>query len=518
MNPTKIALAISCLLLPLSIAQAEKLSLEQRLEILEKELDKNRDELRDTKKEFMEYKQKNENKVITLAPSAGGGDNQDAKLTLDKPVVQSVTMKDISKYVKDDIGFTYSGYFRTGWSAGNNGSPKSYAIGSLGRFGNENSTWFDLFLKQRVYRDGDKSATAVIKLDGQVGQQYESSWFGDDSANENKLQFSDVYVTTKGFLPFAPEADFWVGKHALPVYEIQMLDWKSVRTSSGSGVGIENINLGKAKLDVSLTREDIDVNNRSRTSKKQENTNSIDLRYRNIPLWDRGSLTLAGRYTMANKTNEQKNNEDNGTSYKLKDAWMTAAILRQEFQEKSFNEFTLQVANNSIASSFSRSTGSSPFLGLNGIYYGDHTNGLAWRAISQGEAFITNNILMANAVVFSKGSDVYSYESGAHSDFESYKMVVRPAWVWDRSNQTGVELGWFYQENTASDGRKLKEKGYKTTLYHALKVDTSMLTSRPEIRLYGTYLKSQENELTNYSFRDGKKDQFTVGIQSEVWW
>ncbi|WP_239005696.1 hypothetical protein [Pectobacterium parmentieri] len=72
MNPTKIALAISCLLLPLSIAQAEKLSLEQRLEILEKELDKNRDELRDTKKEFMEYKQKNENKVITLAPSAGG--------------------------------------------------------------------------------------------------------------------------------------------------------------------------------------------------------------------------------------------------------------------------------------------------------------------------------------------------------------------------------------------------------------------------------------------------------------
>ncbi|VFS77538.1 Cryptic outer membrane porin BglH precursor [Salmonella enterica subsp. diarizonae] len=32
--------------------------------------------------------------------------------------IESVTLKDISKYVKDDIGFSYQGYFRSGWATG----------------------------------------------------------------------------------------------------------------------------------------------------------------------------------------------------------------------------------------------------------------------------------------------------------------------------------------------------------------------------------------------------------------
>ncbi|MGU7695743.1 carbohydrate porin, partial [Escherichia coli] len=93
------------------------------------------------------------------------------------------------------------------------GSPKSWAIGSLGRLGNEYSGWFDLQLKQRVFQEGDKRVDAIVMLDGNVGQQYSAGWFGDNAGGENYLQFSDMYVNTKGFLPFAPEADFWVGKH-----------------------------------------------------------------------------------------------------------------------------------------------------------------------------------------------------------------------------------------------------------------------------------------------------------------
>lgn len=33
----------------------------------------------------------------------------------DKTTVQNVTMKDISRFIKDDIGFSYQGYFRSGW-------------------------------------------------------------------------------------------------------------------------------------------------------------------------------------------------------------------------------------------------------------------------------------------------------------------------------------------------------------------------------------------------------------------
>ncbi|WP_224651606.1 carbohydrate porin [Pectobacterium versatile] len=521
-------------------AMAAKLTVEERLELLEKELAENKAELQSTKKELKQYKtiiddrQKTEIKnsaaltgkesitVMTIpqpkAASSGGQIKASGDDTVTMPQRQELTLNELSKYVKDDIGFTYSGYLRSGWATGGNGSPKSYAIGSLGRFGNEHSGWFDLFLKQRVYNKDGKTAQAIIKLDGNVGQSYSAGWFGDDNANENKLQYSDIYLTTKGFLPFAPEADFWVGKHALPVYEIQMLDWKSIRTDSGSGIGIENMNAGIGKIDLSLTREDLDVYSRDLLSKTQMNTNSIDLRYKGIPLWDGGSLSVMGKYAMANKTDTQKNNEKNNTYFQLKDAWMAAAILRQNLNRGGFNEFTVQVANNSFASSFSRYSGASPFMGYNGYYYGDHTNGTAIRVISQGEMYLSDHIIVGNALVYSQGNDIYSYETGAHSDYESVRTVVRPAYIWDNYNQTGVELGWFTQRNKNQSGVNYKESAYKTTLYHALKVDTSLFNSRPEIRFYGTYLKLLDNEISKFTFPDSKKDQFTVGVQAEVWW
>lgn len=124
---------------------------------------------------------------------------------------------------------------------------------------------------------------------------------------------------------------------------------------------------------------------------------------------------------------------------------------------------------------------------------------------------------MANALVYAWGSDIYSYDTGAHSDFESARAVIRPAYIWDNNNQTGVELGWFDQKNRAG-GVEYHESGYKTTLFHTFKVDTSLLTSRPEIRFYGTYLKALDNEISQFQFADAKSDQFTVGVQAEVWW
>ncbi len=125
---------------------------------------------------------------------------------------------------------------------------------------------------------------------------------------------------------------------------------------------------------------------------------------------------------------------------------------------------------------------------------------------------------MANAIVYSFGNDIYSYETGAHSDFESIRAVVRPAYIWDQYNQTGVELGYFTQQNKDANSNKLNESGYKTTLFHTFKVNTSMLTSRPEIRFYATYFKALEKELDGFTFEDNKDDQFAVGAQAEIWW
>jgi carbohydrate-specific outer membrane porin len=510
-----------------AVAATENLTIEQRLAALEKDLS-------ETKKELQRYKDDEKNKqalyysqptataakapvaapsavLVQAAPAAG---TQPAKTE----AVTPMSMKDLSKYVKDEIGFSYNGYIRSGWGASTNGSPKSWAIGSLGRFGNEYTSWFDLQLSQRVYNENGKTAKAVVMLDGNVGQSYASGWFGDNSSNDNLLQFSDIYLTTTGFLPFAPEAELWVGKHQLPKHEVQMLDWKTLPTDNAGGVGIENMVLGSGKLDIALLRADIDQYDRTLSHSQQLNTNTVDVRYKAIPLWNNAELMVNGRYAMGNSTDEQKDNVNDNGYYKWKDTWMVGTALTQKFNNGGFNEFSFLMANNSLASSFSRYTDSSPNTAFNGRYYGDHTNGTAIRLVSQGETYLTDNVILANALVYSRGEDVYSYETGAHSDFTSYRAVIRPSYVWDKYNQSGVELAYFNQQNKDQLGVKYKESGYKTTLYHALKVNTSLLTSRPEIRFYGTYIHALNNELDNFSFADEKNDQFAAGVQAEVWW
>ena len=437
---------------------AESLTVEQRLELLEKAL-------RETQSELKKYKDEEKKKYTpaTVNRSVSTNDqgyaanpfptssaakpdavlvkNEEKNASETGSIYSSMTLKDFSKFVKDEIGFSYNGYYRSGWGTASHGSPKSWAIGSLGRFGNEYSGWFDLQLKQRVYNENGKRVDAVVMMDGNVGQQYSTGWFGDNAGGENFMQFSDMYVTTKGFLPFAPEADFWVGKHGAPKIEIQMLDWKTLTTDVAAGVGIENWALGVGLFDMSLSRDDVDVYSRDFSRTSQMNTNSVDVRYRNIPLWDDATLSLMAKYSAPNKTDQQQDNENDNSYFEMKDSWMLTSVLRQNLQRDTFNEFTLQVANNSYASSFASFSDASNTMAHGRYYYGDHTNGIAWRLISQGEMYLTDNIIMANALVYSHGEDVYSYESGAHSDFDSIRTVIRPAWIWNTWNQTGLELG-----------------------------------------------------------------------------
>lgn len=545
----KICMFISTALFPLSLL-ANTLTPEQRLELLEQALLKNQEELRAAKLEINQLKQYQwaQNRVpqaaalgsptvpteVKIVPKNGSqhtmehhsfsGDSEVAVIQPDD-AQQHVTIKELSNFIKDDIGFSYRGYLRAGWATSSQGMADSYAAGSLGRFGNEHSGWFDLTLDQRVYRSGGKQANAVVNLDGNVGQQYNDAWFGDTNS-ENILQFNEIYLNTRGFLPFAPEADFWVGKNKLPEYEIQMLDWKTMTTDVAAGLGIENWHIGPGLLDFSLSRNDVNVYARAPgsamgvdiTSSTQVNTNSLDIRYRDFPLWGDAFLSLMAKYAWGKENTQQNNDARDNKYFKVKDTWMATTSIRQKLARNGFNELTLQMANNSYASSFSNFSGASNSMASGRYYYGDHTNGIAWRLISQGEIYLADRIIMANALVYSRGNDIYSYESGKKSDFYSTRAVIRPAWVWDKYNQTGIELGWFRQKNTRIDKKTLIESAYKTTLYHAIKVDTSLLTSRPEIRFYGTWMEIMNNDLSRYSFPGEKEHQFSLGVQAEVWW
>ncbi len=407
----------------------------------------------------------------------------------------------IVQKVKNELGFKYSGYFRTGYATTTNGSPTEYAVGSLGRFGNEHSGWYDLKFIQDVYKENGKKATAIVNFDGNVSTSNSNGWFDSPTADGSYLQFSDIYLSTEGFIPSLPGTTLWVGKHKLANHEIQMLDWKFHRAKMSGGVGLENISIGDSYLDLSLLREDISANS------DPINTNFIDVRYRNIPVYENTTLELAGKYHLANKTDSQ-------SDISFKDAWVTTAILKTNFKDGGFNEFSLQAGSNSIASSMIKINGANPDY----RYIDGDASGMTYRLISQGENYLTDDVIIAHALVAGVGDNVYSPDdSRSHADSEFIRSAVRPAYIWDQFNQTGLEAGYFKQ-TTKADGESFTESGYKLTAYHALKVKTSMLRSRPEIRFYGTYLNILENDISSATFNDNSDHQLSFGVQAEVWW
>ncbi|HHI0524518.1 TPA: carbohydrate porin, partial [Klebsiella variicola] len=208
-----VVVILSSILCPYTVS-ASQMSIESRLNLIEKELaqnkeelNKNQSELKATRAELEKYKSHKGGVEYNQPPSLKKEETNKNYSSQDN--LNKMSIYELSKAVKENIGFDYSGYFRSGWATGNRGAPVSYAVGSLGRYGNENGAWFDLQFSQRVYDDGLRSAKAVVMFEGNLSQDHDYGWFNDTS--DNLLHFSDMYLTTKGFLPFAPDAEFWVG-------------------------------------------------------------------------------------------------------------------------------------------------------------------------------------------------------------------------------------------------------------------------------------------------------------------
>lgn len=507
-------------------AATQKLTLEQRMEMLEAQL-------RITQQKLQVYEDKEhaqQQALATAAPAASQkGAPAAASATVltasaaptESPELSSDALKKISKYVQDDTGFKYSGYFRSGWASTTNGGPKSWGVGSLGRFGNEYDGWYNLSLKKRAWREGDKSIWANVQFEGDLGLTQSNESFEKGMAGGGMGKLSKLYVEGNGLLPFAPEASVWVGKHTLPQYEIQLLDWKSNRTLSGAGIGIENWAMPQGSLSMALTRNDIDnystvcaAGSSSCSDTTQVNVNIAEVRYKNLPITDDVTLELGAKYAFANQTDEQKKAQANDEYYQVKSSWLGQAILRNPLAGGT-NELTLQVADNSLASQFMNISSANPDFDYNSAWYGVHSDGIGWRLVNQGEFYLSDKIIMAHALVYGRGHDLYSTYTGAHTDFETWRAVIRPSWIWSPKMQTALELGYFNQQNRANN-LSYDESGYKVTLAQVFKVDTSILNSRPEIRLYSTYLKTLENEIDSNAFNDGKDYQISFGVQAEV--
>lgn len=295
-----------------------------------------------------------------------------------------------------------------------------------------------------------------------------------------------------------------------------MFDWKYAYTASGGGAGIQNFSIGPGTLDLAIGRNDYKVYKTNLSGSSDVATNTLQMRYNNIQLAPDLSLAFHGDYSMASPTNEQKKQADDGSIFELKDAYLAGVALKKTQKDSSFNELIFQTSNNSMATNMSRIHGANPYLGHSDNYIGNQSGGTLYRVLSQGENFIGDHFGIVHAFALGKANDIVDPETFApHSDLTYIRSVIRPAYIWENYNQTGVELGYFKQDSKQY-GETLTESGYKTTLFHSIRFEKSSFGLLPEIRFFATYLKAIDNQLDNVAFADGKDDQWKFGITANV--
>lgn len=373
--------------------------------------------------------------------------------------------------------FNFAGYMRGGWETSTNGETDAttrlgdrgnWAQGALGRFGNEYYGWYDFLFSEQFYDKEGVTAKAVVMLDGSLSMKDSGGNITDGDGDS--FTFSDMYLSTKGLIKSDPNAEFWLGKHGMAGKEVKLFDWKYAMSNAGAGLGINGLTVGSGSLDIGLTRYDYTMYSATlANSGLKENTNTLEARYNNLPISENMTLGLIAKYTMANKSDSIKDAEDAGTIVELKNAGMIGAVLKQKSEDGSYNEFVLQAANNGIASNMARIHGANPYLAHGGSYYTQQSDGSLIRLVSQGENFVGDHFGIAHAFAAATSNDIYDPDAfRAHSDISYIRAAIRPAYIWDNLNQTGVELGYFTQESK-SDAGTLTESGVKATLFHNIK-------------------------------------------------
>ncbi|EKO3659202.1 maltoporin LamB [Vibrio metschnikovii] len=385
----------------------------------------------------------------------------------------------------------FNGYMRAGTAISNHGTgDQAFEKNGVGRLGNENDNYYEFGFAKEL-----KTGEQTWKVESMIASSDEgkSGW---ESKEINVAQFN---VQAKGLFASDPDAVLWAGKRYYQRKDIHITDFYFLNTS-GTGGGIENISIGDQKLSVALIQDgtgsvtrEVDGEDKS----IQTSTGYIfDVRLANIGVWDNASLELAVAYNFATETDGEKELADDGV--------LLSAILHQGLSN-GFNQTILQYGTNGYGKQVA-DFGS-------GAWYDRGTSAnndaSAFRLINWGVMSLGEQWEMGHQLAYMNGSDI----SAAKLSTDQYSAVVRPMYKWNDTMRTVFEAG--YHGGKKAAGTETEDFGHaKLTVAQAWAMGDSFW-SRPELRVYGSYLHDTKND---DRFGTGNDSEFVVGVQVEAWW
>ena len=458
----------------------------------------------------------------------------------------------------------FHGYARSGIQTSTNGG-EVYCLDTgtsghrVGRLGDECDTYAEFQFDQTIYNKGGNKFELKSRLGWGSKQENNRDYQGNDwqivsDGNDNpwngqRVALNELWVnynTDAGY-------SIWAGKRYYQRKDIHLLDLYYIN-NSGSGFGVENIDVGLGNLNFAITKwsqgsgatsdgdsvyegtytteeacknaingkdnfickkveeeyEAYQIINTKTEDKYRRHVYKLDLRWNGIPLGPVGSLDIAVLYAMPFVSEKQQTDDkyaditrkNNGVFITLDHSYnLTTDSV------SLMNHFIAQYATNGFAGDvgqFGNHAGANYHTGtdLEGVRLID------WGTLDIGNFGLGYSLLWAHL-----DSSNNSGWARGYSGWE-YSMVVRPEYKWTDFTRTTLELGYSQKKDNANGD----PDAYKFTLAQQFTPGKSFW-SRPAIRFYVSYLGGDQfASIYKDKNKDGDEYQITFGSQMEAWW
>ena len=447
----------------------------------------------------------------------------------------------------------FNGYLRSGVSA-KNITTDDPQVAKLGRAGYENNTYGEISLGSNLAQVDDtvwtvNTTMAFKAYYNRDWQAVENSNTGSSISSDGKSVYNDknyaetfqyafrqAYLNVKGLFDWDKDANVWVGKRYYR--RDSYLTGIEYFNISGFGAGIQDLSAGDGKLSLAWFRRDDSTDNYKFDNYSQDQLYKIkrgmtslhifDVQY-NMPVWSDASLLIDATYLVPQR--DAYTNHYNGIRPGAE--YGNGSILGLELTQGmlgGFNKTVLTIAHGSNArwgnfgfDSWIEQSGASD-------------SATRWSLRNFGDIKLSDNIGFAHHVY---GYYVSGFDHNITGDdtYKGFNVIVHPYFKLTKMTKIYADVGAYAESTNYTDSTGSTSQGQRYTLGYAISPDSMNFWSRPEIRIYATYLHGNDNSMNfqgekygdvfvsedrangHTSAAGGKQTSaFNAGVMFEAWW
>ena len=447
----------------------------------------------------------------------------------------------------------FNGYLRSGVSA-KNITTDDPQVAKLGRAGYENNTYGEISLGSNLAQVDDtvwtvNTTMAFKAYYNRDWQAVENSNTGSSISSDGKSVYNDknyaetfqyafrqAYLNVKGLFDWDKDANVWVGKRYYR--RDSYLTGIEYFNISGFGAGIQDLSAGDGKLSLAWFRRDDSTDNYKFDNYSQDQLYKIkrgmtslhifDVQY-NMPVWSDASLLIDATYLVPQR--DAYTNHYNGIRPGAD--YGNGSILGLELTQGmlgGFNKTVLTIAHGSNArwGNF----GFDSWIDQSGA----SDSATRWSLRNFGDIKLSDNIGFAHHV-YGYYVSGFDHNITDHDTYKGFNVIVHPYFKLTKMTKIYADVGAYAESTNYTDSTGSTSQGQRYTLGYAISPDSMNFWSRPEIRIYATYLHGNDNSMNfqgekygdvfvsedrangHTSAAGGKQTSaFNAGVMFEAWW